>query len=612
MNQMSAKKGIEKHGQVAINAIYKEYAQLVELDTFRAVASETLTKEQRREALRLITVVKEKRCGKVKGRACADGRPQRKYIPKEDATSPTVSLESLILTMIMDANEGRDTATADVAGAFLKGEMPDFVLLRLMDEEVDIFCDVDPKYKEHVVYEKGHKVLYVQLQKALYGCMLSAVIWYETFANSLLDLGFKLNEYDPCVANKTVDGKQLTIAWYVDDMKISHVDSKVVDWLIEELEKVHGKMTVTRGNKHTFVGMDIEYLVGTKKVKILTKEYIVESIETFGEDLGEKVLTPAKSDLFNVKPDETPLEEEKADIFHSVTAKLLFVSRRSRLDIATAIAFLTTRVSCSTKEDWEKLRRCLSYLKHTIDMPRIISAENFGVMKTWVDASYAIHKDMRGHTGGAIGFDGVGIIVPKSSKQKINTKSSTETEVVGASDYLPWVIWVTNFMKEQGYDISEKIFFQDNTSAIKMERNGLSSCGDKSRHINIQYFFIKDVVQRENIHIVHCPTELMIADFFTKPLQGKLFRIMRDFIMGLSSATTEERVGKTRKLSKRRNKTSEKQVCPAVVDDINNEVQANDEEERKKRNTVDCKPLIEKKLTYLQVLTGCNNRSKQQ
>ena len=77
-----------------------------------------------------------------------------------------------------------------------------------------------------------------------------------------------------------------------------------------------------------------------------------------------------------------------------------------------------------------------------------------------------------------------------------------------------------------------------------MEKNGTQSCGDKSRHINIRYFFIKDVIQRENIDIVHCPTELMIADFFTKPLQGKLFRKLRDFIMGLTDDISEERVGK--------------------------------------------------------------------
>ena len=542
MNQMSAKKGIRKHGKVAIEAIFKEYAQLDDLDVFRSIAASSLTKEQKNEALRLITVIKEKRCGKIKGRACADGRPQRKYIPKEDATAPTVSLEGLILSILIDAKEGNDVATADVAGAFLKGLMDAFVLIKLKDEEVDILCDVNEKYKENVIYENGHKVLYLQLHKALYGTMRAAIIWYETFTETLENLGFALNPYDPCVANKMVNGTMLTICWYVDDTKMSHKDSKVVDWLIEELEKQHGKMTVTRGPRHTYVGMDINF-VGNGKVEIMTKDYITECIESFGEDLGNiKVKTPATKDLFMIEKDEQKLDNKQHDIFHHIVAKLLYVTRRSRLDIGLAIAYLCTRVGCSTKGDWEKLRRCLNYLENTIDMPRILSATSFDMMRTWVDAAFAVHDNMRSHTGGVISFDGVGVINPKSSKQRINTKSSTEAELVGASDYLPWVVWVSNFMRCQGYNIKSNIFYQDNQSAIRMEKNGTASTSERSRHINIRYFFIKDVIIREGIDIKYCPTEEMIADFYTKALQGKLYRNMRDYIMGHSSIFGEERV----------------------------------------------------------------------
>ena len=214
MTQMSAKKGIKKHGDVAINAILKEYAQLHDLDVFKPRHKSDLTEDQLRECLRLIILIKENRCGKIKGRACADGRPQRKTIPREEPTSPTVGLESLMMTLMVDANEDRDVATADIAGAFLKGNMEDFVLIKLVDEEVDIMCKVDEIYKDYVIMEGKRKVLYMQLNKALYGCMKSAIIWYNTFVRTLKGLGFKLNPYDPCVANLTVDGSTLTIAWH--------------------------------------------------------------------------------------------------------------------------------------------------------------------------------------------------------------------------------------------------------------------------------------------------------------------------------------------------------------------------------------------------------------
>ena len=184
----------------------------------------------------------------------------------------------------------------------------------------------------------------------------------------------------------------------------------------------------------------------------------------------------------------------------------------------------------------------MTCLQGTIDMPRAIGASGIDLMETYVDASYAVHQNMRGHTGGLVTL-GRGIIKGKASKQKLNTKSSTETEVVGASDFIPWTVWAKRFLAEQGYTLRRNIFYQDNKSAMKMESNGLRSCGEKSRHIHIRYFFIKDILKRENIELVHCPTERMIADYYTKPLQGSLFRKMRDIIMGLIAFPDEERVG---------------------------------------------------------------------
>jgi hypothetical protein len=163
------------------------------------------------------------------------------------------------------------------------------------------------------------------------------------------------------------------------------------------------------------------------------------------------------------------------------------------------------------------------------------------IMQTWVDASYAIHHDMRGHTGGVISM-GHGVFHSKSSKQKLNTKSSTESEVVGASDYIPRTLWAKRFLEYQGFNLKRNIFYQDNKSAMKIEKNGRQSCGEKSRHINIRYFFIKDILKQEEIELLHCPTERMIVDFYTKPLQGALFRKLRDIIMGISPFPLEERV----------------------------------------------------------------------
>ena len=111
--------------------------------------------------------------------------------------------------------------------------------------------------------------------------MKSALLWYELFTTTLKDMGFELNPYDECVANKMINGKQCTIAWHVDDNKISHVDKDVVSEVIKCIEEKFGKMTVTRGDNHVFLGMNVCYRRdGTFSIDM--KDSLIESINEFG------------------------------------------------------------------------------------------------------------------------------------------------------------------------------------------------------------------------------------------------------------------------------------------------------------------------------------------
>ena len=125
--------------------------------------------------------------------------------------------------------------------------------------------------------------------------------------------------------------------------------------------------------------------------------------------------------------------------------------KRSRPDLETCVSFLCTRVSCSTEEDWLKLKRVLQFVNQTKTDTRTIGADNLSELFTWIDASYAVHPNMRGHTGGAM-FFGQGVIHARAGKQKLNVKSSTEAELVGMSEYLSYNIHITNFMENK--DIS--------------------------------------------------------------------------------------------------------------------------------------------------------------
>ena len=240
---MHATKGIKMLSERAIVATDKEYSQLDDLDVFHPVNAKQKTTQQKKDALRAIDLMKLKRDNSMKGRTVADGSKQKKDFSKEYTSSPAVHFDSFLASLAIDSLENRDVATADMAGAYLKANMPDFVMLRVTCGLVDVLLKVNKKkYGPYVVYEKNKKVLYLRLRKVMYSCIKAALLWYELFSSTLKKEAFKLNSYEPCIANKMVNGSQLTVVWYVDDLKVSHTDSKVVDKTLSFLESKFDKM----------------------------------------------------------------------------------------------------------------------------------------------------------------------------------------------------------------------------------------------------------------------------------------------------------------------------------------------------------------------------------
>ena len=135
---------------------------------------------------------------------------------------------------------------------------------------------------------------------------------------------------------------------------------------------------------------------------------------------------------------------------------------------------------------------------------------------------------------------GSGVIFGTSTRQKLNTRSSTEAELVGVNDVMPQVLWTRYFIEAQGYTVTNNVVYQDNQSAMLLEKNGRASSSKRTRHINIRYFFITDRIARKEVEVEYCPTKEMLADFFTKPLQGTLFRTFRNQIMNANPAPTTE------------------------------------------------------------------------
>jgi hypothetical protein len=265
------------------------------------------------------------------------------------------------------------------------------------------------------------------------------------------------------------------------------------------------------------------------EVSVDMQHYIKECMDTY--EVKGKNASPASEHLFTVRADAVPLSADEADKFHSRVAKLLYLAKRVRPEILTAISFLSTRVQKPDEDDWRKLLRVLRYLNGTRSLGVTLAADpaDFRV-HVHVDASYGVHEDMKSHTGMTVSL-GRGPIFVRSSKQKIVTKSSTEAELVGCSDSVTQAIWTRDFLIAQGYTMGPVTVHQDNMSAMALTQNGRSS-SDRTRHISIRYFWVKDRIASGEVEIVHLRTYEMVADLLTKPIQGERFLQLRAALLG--------------------------------------------------------------------------------
>ena len=241
--QMSMKKGLKMFGEGGYAAVKKEMQQLHDRKVMQPISQKDLSPEQKKEALGYLMFLKKKRCGKIKGRGCADGRKQQAYITKEQSTSPTISTEAVFLTAVVDAWENRKVAVLDVPGAFIQVDMDEVVHVRFHGEMVDKLLEIDHElYSSYITEEQGEKVMYMELLKALYGTLRAAPLFWEKLQAKLVkDWRFVPNRYDSCVVNKKVDGKQLTMAWHMDNLKVSHEEERVLDEFIAMMEEEFGQ-----------------------------------------------------------------------------------------------------------------------------------------------------------------------------------------------------------------------------------------------------------------------------------------------------------------------------------------------------------------------------------
>ena len=528
LTNYSVQRGIKELGIESMVSLMKEMGQMEDKRVFHPMRYEEITSKDKGKLIRSLMFLKRKRNGVLKSRLVADGRMQVR-LSGTDVSSPTVSSEALFMSAAIDAYEKRVVATVDIEGAYLHCDMDELIIMEVDDVLTSILVTLHPEKYGGYVHTNGK--LYVVLDKALYGTKQAALLFNNNISAALEKIGFKKNPHDRCVFNRRFGDKQCTIVIHVDDLKISCVDPRGVDFVVNELTKVYGKVNEHREKVFDYLGMIFDYSE-EGIVKISMSDMVQEVVDEFELSSDSSVATPAASYLYRVTEDSLLLGDKEREKFHSVVAKLLYMAKRARPDILTAVCYLTTRVLKPNEEDRGKLLRVVKYLNGTKDLALRLSCGADGVMITsYIDASFAVHPDGKGQTGTMISL-GQGAVYSKSAKQKLVAKSSTEAELIGMSDSMSQVIWMRNFLLAQGYSsMGPARIHQDNRSTIMLAEKGRST-STRTRHVAIRYFFVKDRIESKEVELLDTDTEDMVADYFSKPLQGQLFIKFREVIMG--------------------------------------------------------------------------------
>ena len=529
---MTCNQAVSKHGDMATDSIEGEVIQLLDKDAFDPTNRATLTAEELASVISSKMFVKEKllpsgKADKIKSRLVARGDQQiRESYAGQDLSASTASSMAVLCTIAIAVYEKRKVKSADIGGAYLNAGMSDTgpqVLMRIEPRLAAIMIQHDPRFSKSLG-PKGDII--VRLKKCLYGCIESAKRWQDHITAFLTSLGYNKNIYEPCVMNKTdKSGCQITVVIYVDDLLITCVHQDSIDELIQAIEVKYKEVKHSTGTTIDYLGMTIDMTVAGQAS--ITMDGMTEAIvqDSNCPTLEKKTSSPAADDLFDATVDPNPLSAGDMKHFHNIVARLAYLARLTRPELLLAVSYLVTRVTRSTDGDLAKLHRAIRYLhqSHASGHRGIVLRPKHLMAAGWMDASYAIHENLKSHSACNLSIGDAAFVSNNSTGQSIITKSSTEAELVCVSDNANRLIHLVWFMTAQGHKQHAAIIYQDNMSSMALLQKGRST-STKSKHIAVRFFWIKEQLDSGLVQLQFRPTAMMgPANLLTKPLQGAQF-----------------------------------------------------------------------------------------
>jgi hypothetical protein len=437
---------------------------------------------------------------KFKARLVARGFSQTQGVDFTETFAPTLRMETIRFLINYALKNNLETHHMDVNAAFLNGELSEEIYMKLPDGFAQLH--EDPKFFQGKV---------AKLNRALYGLKQSMRCWNIRLTNYLKESGYTQSQADPSLFILYQGEKvKSIIATYVDDCLI----------IGNQLEVAQAKQVLIKEFKMTDLGkltgmLGINFTITKEKAILDQTFYTVKLLERFQMNNARPIATPIVPEP-KEEADESPCDQK---LFRQAIGGLLYLSKCTRPDITYAVNQVARKMENPTEGDWKNVKRIFRYLSGTKDLGLTYTKDDEKIVG-YSDASYASMPD-RKSTSGYLFIMNNGAITWRSKRQPVVATSSMEAEYIALASAAKEALWIRKIAMELHQQEEKMVIMEDNQACIKFARDAIHN--DRTKHIDVRYFFVRDRVEKNQLQLLYCPTTEMLADMLTKPLGAILF-----------------------------------------------------------------------------------------
>jgi hypothetical protein len=413
-------------------------------------------------------------------------------------------IETVRMIVALAAQRNWNIFQMDVKSAFLHGELIE-----------DVYIEQPKGYEV-----KGSEDKVYKLHKALYGLKQAPRAWFSRMENYFINEGFdKCPNEQTLFTKRSKEGKMLIASVYVDDLIYTGDDEEMISSFKCSMMQVF-EMT-DLGKMKFFLGIEVSQQ--GDGIFICQKKYALEILKRFGMIESHEVNSPiVPGSKLSKDADGVAVDES---FYKQIIGSLMYLTS-TRPDLVYSVSLISRYMARPTDLHLQAAKRILRYLKGTFDYGIMYKKRSSNDLIAYTDSDYAGDLNDRNSTSGYIFLFSSGAVSWLSKKQPIVTLSTTEAEFVAAAGCASQVVWMRRVLNQLGH-VQKKstIVMCDNSSIIKLSNNPVMH--GRSKHIDVRFHFLRELVNDGIIELLHCGTEEQTADIMTKPLKLESFHKFR-------------------------------------------------------------------------------------